>query len=106
MLPCPEYPPEKSLGGWFWYDMQNSRYKCPNGFMFANGNYPYWYSNCTMAKIWDPPTVEECIRKAKTIKIKPNTKGAYRPANKRKLFLSVKIWHYSLKTSAMLMFLL
>ena len=66
VLPCPEYPPEKSLGGWFWYNMENSRYKCPNGFMFANGNYPYWYSNCTMAKIWDPPAVEECIRKSTT----------------------------------------
>ena len=63
MLPCPKFPAEKPLGGWFWYDMENSRYKCPNGFMFADGSYPYWYSNCTPAKIWDPAEVEDCIRK-------------------------------------------
>ena len=63
MLPCPEFPAEKPEGGWFWYDMENSRYKCPNGLMFADGNYPYWYSNCTPAKVWDPEEVENCIRK-------------------------------------------
>jgi hypothetical protein len=63
VLPCPEFPAEKPEGGWFWYDMENSRYKCPNGLMFADGNYPYWYSNCTPAKVWDPEEVEECIRK-------------------------------------------
>ena len=63
MLPCPEFPAEKPEGGWFWYDMENSRYKCPNGLMFADGNYPYWYSNCTPAKVWDPEEVEVCIRK-------------------------------------------
>ena len=63
MLPCPKFPAEKPPGGWFWYDMENSRYKCPNGLMFADGNYPYWYSNCTPAKVWDPEKVEDCIRK-------------------------------------------
>ena len=46
----------------FWYGLENSRYKCPNGFEFKNGNYPYWYSNCTLSKVWDPPLVEECVR--------------------------------------------
>ena len=63
MLPCPTGPPEKPIGGWFWYDLENSKYKCPNGYMFENGNYPYWYSNCTVAKVWDPPAVESCKRK-------------------------------------------
>ena len=31
--------------------------------MFENGNFPFWYSNCTVEKVWDPVEVEECIRK-------------------------------------------
>lgn len=63
VLPCPNAPPEKPVGGWQWYDVENTRYKCPNGWKFEQGNYPYWYSNCTIAKVWDPNTVETCIRK-------------------------------------------
>ena len=33
--------------------------------MFENGNFPFWYSNCTVEKVWDPAEVEECIRKYK-----------------------------------------
>ena len=63
MLPCPNEPPPKPLGGWFWYGLENSKYKCPNGYQFVNGNYPYWYSNCTVAKVWDPKEVEVCMGK-------------------------------------------
>jgi hypothetical protein len=62
-LPCRDQPPLFTPGGWFWYGLENSRYKCPNGFKFENGNYPYWYSNCTIQKTWDPPAVESCVRK-------------------------------------------
>ena len=63
VLPCPVAPPGKSEGGWSWYGIENTRYKCPNGHRFSSGNYPYWYSNCTLAKTWDPPAVEQCVRK-------------------------------------------
>ena len=63
MLPCPTQPPKAEEGGWLWYDIEFSKYKCPNGKMFANGNFPYWYSNCTVEKRWDPPEAEECVRK-------------------------------------------
>ena len=65
LLPCPDQPPPKVEGGWAWYGLENTRYKCPNGFEFSPGQYPYWYSNCTLAKVWDPPEVEECVRKHK-----------------------------------------
>jgi hypothetical protein len=62
-MPCPNPPPTISPGGWLWYDIEFSRYKCPNGYMFEKGNYPYWYSNCTIAKTWDPTVIEKCVRK-------------------------------------------
>jgi hypothetical protein len=46
-----------------WYNIEFTKYKCPNGFYFKGGNYPYWYSNCTAAKVWEPPQMEECVRK-------------------------------------------
>ncbi len=62
-LPCPEQPPAKPEGGWFWYGVEQSRFKCTNGYQFAPGEYPYWYTSCTPSKVWDPPTMEECVRK-------------------------------------------
>ena len=61
-------PPGKPEGGWFEYDLQNTKYKCPNGYEFLNSQvgqryYPYWYSNCTIAKAWDPPALDDCVRK-------------------------------------------
>ena len=75
VLPCPKRPPPKPEGGWFRYGLQESRYKCPNGLEFHNEItdqrfYPYWYSNCTVAKIWDPPETQKCVRKYK-INCKP-----------------------------------
>ena len=74
LLPCPKPPPNPPVGGWWWYDLQNTRYKCPNGFMFETdesnpltGAYPWWYSNCTVAKLWDPPETAKCIRKYFTL---------------------------------------
>ena len=43
------------------YHKEYTRYKCPNGYMFSGGNYPYWYSNCTVQRRWDPAQVETCI---------------------------------------------
>ena len=65
VLPCADRPPPIEEGGWLWYDKEFSKYKCPNGKMFENGNFPFWYSNCTVEKVWDPAVVEECIRKYK-----------------------------------------
>ena len=65
MLPCPNQPPPVVAGGWMWYGVESSMYKCPNGFAFQSGNYPYWYSNCTIVKTWDPPAMEKCVRKLK-----------------------------------------
>ena len=62
VLPCPELPPLIGEGGHFWYHAEFSKYQCPNGRMFASGNFPFWYSNCTVEKVWDPTDVEECIR--------------------------------------------
>ena len=31
--------------------------------MFSGGNYPYWYSNCTVEKVWDPAEVEACTER-------------------------------------------
>ena len=67
LLPCPKPPPEVPVGGWHWYDLEFTKYKCPNGHMFANGNYPYWYSNCTVSKIWDPLETENCMRKISSL---------------------------------------
>ena len=60
VLPCPEAPPLPMAGGWSWYGIQSTQYKCPNGHQFINNAYPYWYSNCTLQKIWDPPAVQDC----------------------------------------------
>ena len=67
VLPCPKQPPPKPEGGWFWYSLEKARYKCPNGFQFEKGNYPYWYSNCTVAKVWEPLTTENCVGKKNII---------------------------------------
>ena len=48
---------------WYRYDKEFTRYKCPNGYMFSGGNYPYWYSNCTVEKVWDPAEVEACTER-------------------------------------------
>ena len=68
VLPCPKQPPGKPEGGWFEYHLESSKYKCPNGYEFLNEEigqrfYPYWYSNCTIAKAWDPQETEDCVRK-------------------------------------------
>ena len=63
MLPCPEQPPDPSPGGSRWYHIEFTRYSCPRGKEFDSGLYPYWYSNCTVEKLWDPETIEECVGK-------------------------------------------
>ena len=63
VLPCPEKPPLIEEGGYMWYSNEITTYKCPDGKAFANGDYPYWTSTCTVIKEWDPPEVEKCIGK-------------------------------------------
>ena len=60
-LPCEKTPPELPVGGWTWYEFDFSRYKCPNGFGFADGSYPYWFSECGADKNWLPDEVDECV---------------------------------------------
>ena len=75
MLPCPTQPPPNTdhsnqhIGGSRWYHIEFTRYQCPPGKEFESGMFPYWYSNCTVEKLWDPPEVEECVGK---IKIEPS----------------------------------
>ena len=74
VLPCPEQPPPNSLlteanqheGGYRWYHVEFTRYQCPPGKIFQSGIFPYWYSNCTVEKMWDPPVVEECVGKKRS----------------------------------------
>ena len=62
VLPCPSPPPEKPENGWFHYDIVESRYRCPHGYMFEGDIFPYFIESCTPAKVWDPPEVPPCIR--------------------------------------------
>ena len=62
-LPCPQQPPEATNGSWRWYGLDYTRYRCQNGYTFAGGNYPDWYSNCSVFGNWDPPVMDKCIRK-------------------------------------------
>ena len=39
------------------------RYKCPNGYMFATGEWPYWRANCTVQKEWNPQEAVPCVRR-------------------------------------------
>lgn len=61
--PCPAHPPPPPSGGWRWLEAEYTKYKCPNGFKFKTGQYPYWYMNCTARRNWYPEAVEDCIRK-------------------------------------------
>ena len=63
VLPCPGVPPSVESGAMMWYDIQFTRYTCPAGKQFESGAFPYWYSNCTVEKIWDPPAVAICVGK-------------------------------------------
>jgi len=63
VLPCPDPPPNEKEAGWKWYGLEATRYKCPNGLKFVDGSYPYFHSNCTVAKEWEPPEVIDCERK-------------------------------------------
>jgi hypothetical protein len=63
VLPCKKYPPPPPTGGWMWYNNYNTKYRCPDGFEFSSGSFPYWYSNCTVLKVWDPPQADTCKRK-------------------------------------------
>ena len=61
VLPCVEQPPKAPSGGQRWYDIEFVRYACPSGKKFQHGSFPYLYSNCTVEKQWEPPSVEKCI---------------------------------------------
>ena len=61
VLPCAIVPAPYRTAGEFWYHIEFSKYRCPDGKMFPNGNFPYVYSNCTVKKVWDPPLIDSCI---------------------------------------------
>jgi hypothetical protein len=46
-----------------WYGPEYTRYKCPNGYFFKSGSYPYFYSNCSIVKTWEPAALDPCTRK-------------------------------------------
>ncbi|XP_059096709.1 sushi, von Willebrand factor type A, EGF and pentraxin domain-containing protein 1-like [Tigriopus californicus] len=60
-LPCKEAPPPPPEGGWSWFEFDYSRYRCPNGFMFEDGSFPYWYANCSANRKWNPSKIQPCI---------------------------------------------
>ena len=60
MLPCPDDPPSPPEGGWMWYNISKTTYKCPEGFEFSDGSYPLRYSECNLKKKWDPPEQLVC----------------------------------------------
>ena len=43
-----------------WYSIEATKYKCPPTHMFPDGS-EFAYSNCTHAKEWSPPVLEECV---------------------------------------------
>ena len=75
VLPCPSSPPESPTGGWMYYGIEETKYKCPNGYMFNGGSYPYWSESCTPAKVWDPPEVPECVGKKQILKVNYSKKA-------------------------------
>ncbi len=63
-LLCPNSPPKKPEGGYSWFEYDRNKYKCPGGYMFEGGHYPYWWANCTVQKVWNPLKTIPCVRKS------------------------------------------
>ena len=55
-------PPEKPEGGFTWYNIRATKYRCPMSYMFESGNQ-YEYSTCTVVKTWAPDVLMDCVRK-------------------------------------------
>ena len=42
-----------------------SRYRCQNGYMFENGDFPFWYNECRPNREWAmPDDIVPCISKS------------------------------------------
>ena len=67
LLPCPDAPPPPPEGGWSWFQFAQTKYRCPNGQEFEDGNFPFWFMNCSVVKKWHPEEVQKCVRKYQTI---------------------------------------
>ena len=62
MLPCLDPPPPKPTGGWSWYGFSETKYKCPDGYEFLDGSFPYAYAKCNLMQKWEPAEQMECKR--------------------------------------------
>ena len=60
VLPCPKTPPDPPIGGWSWYGIAETTYKCPNGHEFLDGSYPNSTAKCNLLKQWEPSEQMEC----------------------------------------------
>ena len=60
VLPCPKTPPDPPNGGWSWYGIAETTYKCPNGHAFLDGSYPNSTAKCNLLKQWEPAEQMEC----------------------------------------------
>ena len=64
VLPCQTNAlPETPEGGSLLYDVDVSLFRCPNGMKFLDGSFPFFYTNCSTAKTWEPNELPVCIRK-------------------------------------------
>ena len=55
--------PATPEGGMSWFNISMITYSCPPGKMFADGSYPFFYSECSPNRQWTPEVLPECIRK-------------------------------------------
>ncbi|TRY78752.1 hypothetical protein TCAL_06219, partial [Tigriopus californicus] len=60
-LPCQNPPPSPPAGGWKWFELDQTRYRCPDGMEFKSGVFPFLVSTCTSAGFWSPEAIEECV---------------------------------------------
>ncbi|TRY78181.1 hypothetical protein TCAL_06224, partial [Tigriopus californicus] len=59
-LPCKYAPPKVPEGGWFWFDMDRTKYKCPHGYEFEDGSFPFVESECAANRLWSPQSIKNC----------------------------------------------
>ena len=62
LLPCADQPPKAPKGGWMWFDLLDTQYKCPHGYKFETGDDLYSVV-CTAARHWSREELPKCIRK-------------------------------------------
>ena len=60
--------PTTPYGGWKWFLFSKLKYQCPNGYEFANKDFPHQYVTCLATRQWDVQQVDDCTRKFKNQK--------------------------------------